>query len=114
MPWINPMIFLPSPDTPSTNRILPLVTANSLQITSRGRVAFNIVPVSQLGKYKLQQQHQQTSSMNSGGEQPNHVIMDFLSPEFVQSIGQRATFSESDIEKVRKTIEQNLWFILVL
>lgn len=97
-------IFL---DTPSTNRILPLVTASSLQITSRGRVAFNIIPVSQLGKYKLEQQ---TSGNGQTKPQSNHIIMDFLSPEFVQSIGQRTTFSESDIEKVGR---ERLWFIQV-
>lgn len=86
-------------DTPSTNRILPLVTANSLQITSRGRVAFNIIPVSQLGKYKLQQQQLTGGPANA---QPNHIIMEFLSPEFVQSIGQRTTFPESDVEKVKE------------
>lgn len=66
-------------------------------------MAFNIIPVSQLGKYKLQQQQTTTTTKNGiGQEQSNHVIMDFLSPEFVQSIGQRTnTFSESDIEKVR-------------
>lgn len=56
-------------------------------------MAFNIIPVSQLGKYKLD---------GFNDQQQNHIIMDFLSPEFVQSIGQqqRTTFSESDIEKV--------------
>lgn len=56
-------------------------------------MAFNIIPVSQLGRYKLDQQQQH----------PHHIIMDFLAPEFVQSIGQQPrtnTFSESDIEKV--------------
>lgn len=79
-------------DTPSTSRILPLVTPNSLQITSRGRVAFNIIPVGQLGIYK---------TPTTSGD----VIMDFLSPEFVQTLATQthqrsATFSESDIEKV--------------
>lgn len=60
-------------------------------------MAFNIIPVSQLGKYKLEQQ---TSGNGQTKPQSNHIIMDFLSPEFVQSIGQRTTFSESDIEKV--------------
>lgn len=108
----NSVDWLPSfvADTPSANRILPLVTTNSLQITARGRVAFNIIPVGQLGKYKLEQQHNQAND----NKDQQHAIMDFLSPDFLQSMGQRNTFSESDIEKVMLiyTEWKALWYNL--
>lgn len=75
-----PTLFL---DTPSTTKILPLVHPSSLQITSRGRVVFNIMPSGQMGA-------------------PNDVTsyISFLSPEYLNSIGKKITFVESDIEKV--------------
>uniref|UniRef100_A0A1B0DFM9 Uncharacterized protein n=1 Tax=Phlebotomus papatasi TaxID=29031 RepID=A0A1B0DFM9_PHLPP len=73
-------------DTPSTSRILPLVTPTSLQITSRGRVAFNIVPAGQTIAHELGQM---------AGDAVKH-----LAPEFLSSMGKKITFSESDIEKV--------------
>ncbi|XP_059612240.1 uncharacterized protein LOC132258783 isoform X2 [Phlebotomus argentipes] len=74
-------------DTPSTSRILPLVTPTTLQITSRGRVAFNIIPAGQTIAHEL--------GRMAGGDAVKH-----LAPEFLSSVGKKITFSESDIEKM--------------
>ncbi|GAB0090488.1 FERM domain [Sergentomyia squamirostris] len=74
-------------DTPSTSRILPLVTPTSLQITSRGRVAFSIIPAGQTIAHDL--------GRMAYGDAVKH-----LAPEFLTSSGKKITFSESDIEKM--------------
>lgn len=74
-------------DTPSTAKILPLVHPSSLQITSRGRVVFNIMPSGQM------------SSLNDVTS-----YISFLSPEYLNSIGKKITFVESDIEKVTNVV----------
>lgn len=72
-----------SPDTSSTTRILPLVHPSNLQITSRGRVVFNIMP---------------SSRMSSLNDVTSYIS--FLPPEYLNSLGKKITFIESDIEKV--------------
>lgn len=74
-------------DTPSTNKIRPLVNPASLHITSRGRVAFNIIPINRT-----------IPGVNSTNDKLN--LMDFLSPEYLKFLDRRGQFSESDIEKV--------------
>ncbi|XP_055676578.1 uncharacterized protein LOC129785936 [Lutzomyia longipalpis] len=74
-------------DTPSTSRILPLVTPTSLQITSRGRVAFNIIPAGQTIAHEL-------------GRMAYGDAVKYLAPEFLTVMGKKFTFSESDIEKM--------------
>lgn len=66
---------------------MPLVNPQSLQITSRGRVVFNVMPTSQIDAC-----HNVNIYMDT---------LSFLSPEFLNSIGTKQMFSESDIEKVR-------------
>lgn len=75
-------------DTPSTNRLLPLVNLSNLQITSRGRVVFNVIPAGQ---------------MNSDNGVTPFSDTSFLSPEYLSSVGKKTSFSESDIEKVKYT-----------
>lgn len=83
----NPF-FISSADTPSTNRLLPLVNLTNLQITSRGRVVFNVIP---------------TGQMNSDNGVTPFSDTSFLSPEYLNSVGKKTSFSESDIEKVKYT-----------
>lgn len=71
-------------DTSSTTRILPLVHPSNLQITSRGRVVFNILPSGQM----------------DGPLNDVTSYMSFLPPEYLSSIGKKITFIESDVEKV--------------
>lgn len=70
-------------DMPSTSRILPLVHPSNLQITSRGRVIFNILPVGQ---------------MESLNDVTSYIS--FLSPEYLNGVGKMCGFVEADIEKV--------------
>ncbi|XP_050073783.1 uncharacterized protein LOC126561562 [Anopheles maculipalpis] len=72
-------------ETPSISKVRPLITPASLQISSRGRVVFSIVPAAQ------QQQHQEALDTT---EEP------FLSPEYINSLGKTIQFSESDVEKM--------------
>ncbi|KAG4070549.1 hypothetical protein HA402_001215 [Bradysia odoriphaga] len=72
-------------NTPSTNRLLPLVNLTNLQITSRGRVVFNVMPAGQ---------------MNSDNDVTPFSDTSFLSPEYLNNIGKKTSFSESDIEKM--------------
>lgn len=79
-----------------------MVTPGSLQITSRGRVAFHVMPVGQLGQCKLNGDAASTADANQ--LDGTATVMAFLAPEFQQSMGhhqQRMSFSESDIEKVK-------------
>lgn len=85
---INQNSIFNFPDTPSTNRLLPLVNLTSLQITSRGRVVFNVVPAGQ---------------MNSDNGVTPFSDTSFLSPEYLNTVGKKTSFSESDIEKVKYT-----------
>lgn len=71
-------------DTSVTNRIIPLVHPSNLQITSRGRVVFSILPSGQ---------------MNSLNDITSYIS--FLPPEYLNNIGKKITFIESDVEKVR-------------
>lgn len=70
-------------DTPSPVRILPLVNADSLRITSRGRVI-----------YKLN---------TTGDVLLVDSVRASLSPEFLKNVNHTISFSESDTEKVSKT-----------
>lgn len=70
---------------PSTSRILPLVHPSNLQITSRGRVIFNILPAGQ---------------MESLNDVTSYIS--FLSPEYLNGAGKMCAFVESDIEKVTR------------
>lgn len=76
--------FLFSPDIFNTNRIIPLIHPSILQITSRGRVIFSILPSGQ---------------MNSLNDITTHIS--FLPPEYLNNIGKKVSFNESDVEKVR-------------
>lgn len=78
-------LFFSVTDTPSVSRILPLVHPSNLQITSRGRVVFNALPSTQ---------------MDSFGDVTSYIS--FLSPEYLNSVGKKLTFVESDVEKVRE------------
>uniref|UniRef100_A0A182PLK0 Protein kinase domain-containing protein n=1 Tax=Anopheles epiroticus TaxID=199890 RepID=A0A182PLK0_9DIPT len=73
--------------TPSISKVRPLITPASLQISSRGRVVFSIVPAPQ-------QQHQEVGQDADGPAEP------FLSPEYINSLGKNVQFSESDVEKM--------------
>lgn len=81
-------LFIKLSDTPSTNRLLPLVNLTNLQITSRGRVVFNVMPAGQ---------------MNTDNGVTPFSDTSFLSPEYLNNIGKKTSFSESDIEKVKYT-----------
>ncbi|XP_035919453.1 uncharacterized protein LOC118517435 isoform X2 [Anopheles stephensi] len=78
-------------ETPSISKVRPLITPASLQISSRGRVVFSIVPAT-TGGQQQQQQHQQDALDIT--EEP------FLSPEYINSLGKTIQFSESDVEKM--------------
>uniref|UniRef100_A0A182TQR1 Uncharacterized protein n=1 Tax=Anopheles melas TaxID=34690 RepID=A0A182TQR1_9DIPT len=85
-------------ETPSISKVRPLITPASLQISSRGRVVFSIVPATGVGGQ--QQQHEQGQNASAPpdfgtSEEP------FLSPEYINSLGKNVQFSESDVEKVR-------------
>lgn len=71
-------------DTSTTTRIIPLIHPSILQITSRGRVVFRILPSGQM------------NSLNSITS-----YISFLPPEYLNNIGKKITFIESDVEKVR-------------
>uniref|UniRef100_A0A182I9G9 Uncharacterized protein n=2 Tax=Anopheles arabiensis TaxID=7173 RepID=A0A182I9G9_ANOAR len=84
--------------TPSISKVRPLITPASLQISSRGRVVFSIVPATG-GVGGQQQQHEQGRNASAApdfgtSEEP------FLSPEYINSLGKNVQFSESDVEKM--------------
>uniref|UniRef100_A0A182YEW7 Uncharacterized protein n=1 Tax=Anopheles stephensi TaxID=30069 RepID=A0A182YEW7_ANOST len=81
-----------SQKTPSISKVRPLITPASLQISSRGRVVFSIVPATTGGQQQQQQQHQQ-DALDITEEA-------FLSPEYINSLGKTIQFSESDVEKM--------------
>ncbi|XP_055617175.1 uncharacterized protein LOC129762698 isoform X2 [Toxorhynchites rutilus septentrionalis] len=85
-------------DTPSITKVRPLISPTGLQITPRGKVIFSIVSVSQ----PLVE-----GSGGGGGAPPSaspptpyFSTKSFLSPEYVNSLGKKINFSESDIEKM--------------
>ncbi|XP_041780175.1 uncharacterized protein LOC121597901 [Anopheles merus] len=88
-------------ETPSISKVRPLITPASLQISSRGRVVFSIVPATGgvSGQQQQQQQHEQGRDASAApdfgtSEEP------FLSPEYINSLGKNVQFSESDVEKM--------------
>ncbi|XP_049289763.1 uncharacterized protein LOC125767322 isoform X2 [Anopheles funestus] len=80
-------------ETPSISKVRPLITPASLQVSSRGRVVFSIVPATG------GQQHQ-THETSAGQEAPDATEEPFLSPEYINSLGKTIQFSESDVEKM--------------
>uniref|UniRef100_A0A8W7PVH9 KIND domain-containing protein n=1 Tax=Anopheles coluzzii TaxID=1518534 RepID=A0A8W7PVH9_ANOCL len=83
-------------ETPSISKVRPLITPASLQISSRGRVVFSIVPATGgVGG----QQHEQG---RDAGAAPDYDTSEepFLSPEYINSLGKNVQFSESDVEKM--------------
>uniref|UniRef100_A0A182W496 Uncharacterized protein n=1 Tax=Anopheles minimus TaxID=112268 RepID=A0A182W496_9DIPT len=85
-------------ETPSISKVRPLITPASLQISSRGRVVFSIVPAT--GGQHQQQHHHQTREPSAGQEAPDATEEPFLSPEYINSLGKTIQFSESDVEKM--------------
>lgn len=80
-------------DTPSPARILPLIDVDSLRITSRGHVV-----------YKLNT----TAQLKSGQDVfICDTVTASLSPEFLNNVNNKISFTESDIEKVRNLINTN-------
>lgn len=82
-----PYLFSIYADTPLTSRIIPVVNPSSLQITSLGRVAFELIPI--YGQMNTFSNITTTST-----------LLNFISPEYLNSIKKNITFTESDIEKV--------------
>lgn len=93
---------------------MPVVRPDSLQITARGRVVFQLFPSSAAttNDQKLwdsvnnnNNNNQHTEAAPKGRPSDVAEMMSFLSPEFRDSINdvqtQQNPFSESDIEKVR-------------
>uniref|UniRef100_A0A336LMW2 CSON002930 protein n=1 Tax=Culicoides sonorensis TaxID=179676 RepID=A0A336LMW2_CULSO len=93
-------------DTPPPNKIRPLVNPQTLQITSRGRVTFSILSANMpliLTHNELNNKVDSglPSEKNNDNIPPfSSIIMDYLSPEYISCISQKAMFSESDIEKM--------------
>ncbi|XP_053681539.1 uncharacterized protein LOC128732319 [Sabethes cyaneus] len=92
-------------DTPSITKVRPLISPTGLQITSRGRVVFNLVSVQQ----PLVQEGTAGGGVppgTGGGGGPasgGGALLDmksYLSPEYVNSLGKKINFSESDVEKM--------------
>ncbi|XP_055377864.1 uncharacterized protein LOC129609770 [Condylostylus longicornis] len=79
-------------DTPSTTKVLPLVKASTIQITSRGRIVFRLTSTSQ---YCCPPNEALTHS-----ESKHFDITSHLSPEYLNSIGKKITFLETDVEKM--------------
>ncbi|XP_055599161.1 uncharacterized protein LOC129748529 [Uranotaenia lowii] len=84
-------------DTPSIGKVRPLITPTGLQITSRGRVVFGIVSAAAAG------------GNGHGGPLPKAADSQpalsgqqkaFLSPEYINCLGKKINFSESDVEKM--------------
>ncbi|KXJ82629.1 hypothetical protein RP20_CCG011864, partial [Aedes albopictus] len=92
--------------TPSITKVRPLISPTGLQITTRGRVVFNIVPVSQ-PLTEVVAAAMSTGSAAAAGENhpvllpPSYVnLKSYLSPEYVNCLGKKPNFSESDVEKM--------------
>ncbi|XP_053668060.1 uncharacterized protein LOC128718460 [Anopheles marshallii] len=86
-------------ETPSISKVRPLITPASLQISSRGRVVFSIVPATG-GQHQPQQHQHQKHESSAGQEAPDATEEPFLSPEYINSLGKTIQFSESDVEKM--------------
>lgn len=71
-------------DTPSPARILPLVNADSIRITSMGRVIYKLHTTVQLENWHVDS------------------VKTSLSPEFLKNINNKISFTESDTEKVSR------------
>lgn len=84
-------------DTSSTTRIIPLVHPSNLQITSRGRVVFNILPSGRMG------------SLNNVTS-----YISYLPPEYLINLGKKITFIESDMEKVSASNCLFFWIVFLL
>nr|XP_029710300.1 uncharacterized protein LOC115256180 [Aedes albopictus] len=103
-----PLISLYSADTPSITKVRPLISPTGLQITTRGRVVFNIVPVSQpLTEVVAAAMSTGSAAAVAAGENhpvlmpPSYVnLKSYLSPEYVNCLGKKPNFSESDVEKM--------------
>lgn len=93
---------MPSTDTPSPNKIRPMVSPGTFQITSRGRVAFAVMSANILDD------NNGISTCNSIGSGSSNMsnegsissMINYLSPEYVSCLGKKVLFNESDIEKV--------------
>ncbi|XP_058829712.1 uncharacterized protein LOC131689005 [Topomyia yanbarensis] len=84
-------------DTPSITKVRPLISPTGLQITARGRVVFNLVSVQQ--PIQIQEGTGTTQQLPSAAG-PFLDMKSYLSPEYVNSLGKKINFSESDIEKM--------------
>lgn len=99
-------LFFPISDTPSPNKIRPLVNPNTFQITSRGRVAFTVVPVVGHTAARHASASSSVGSIDSHHEDNGSKItsissmINYLSPEYISCVGKKVSFTESDIEKV--------------
>lgn len=68
------------PETPSINRVLPVITPKNFLLTSRGRVVYGLLTV----------------------DKHNDCTNEYLSDEFRQAVaGKAINYSESDVEKVK-------------
>lgn len=99
---INFLLILTSAitDIPSPNKIRPMVSSGTFQITSRGRVAFAAVPI-----------HSSPDSVDKDNGMTRNSnltlissMINYLSPEYVSCLGKNVLFNESDIEKVSCSI----------
>lgn len=82
-------------DTPSPNKIRPLVNPHTFQITSRGRVAFTVLPTT------MPLILSNVGDIGSDNVASISSMMNYLSPEYISAASnKKAIFSESDIEKV--------------
>ncbi|EAT36556.1 AAEL011365-PA [Aedes aegypti] len=90
-------------DTPSITKVRPLISPTGLQITTRGRVVFNIVPVSQpLTEVVAAAVASGTNAAAGELMPPSYInLKSYLSPEYVNCLGKKPNFSESDVEKKR-------------
>ncbi|XP_063704229.1 LOW QUALITY PROTEIN: uncharacterized protein LOC134833731 [Culicoides brevitarsis] len=93
-------------DTPPPNKIRPLVNPNTFQITSRGRVSFTVLPANMPLMLAVTCSDFMPGARFSARDDAENVaaisslMMNYLSPEYISCASKKATFSESDIEKM--------------
>ncbi|XP_055524142.1 uncharacterized protein LOC129717898 isoform X2 [Wyeomyia smithii] len=93
-------------DTPSITKVRPLISPTGLQITSRGRVVFNLVSVQQplvqegAGPPQASAPAGGAGPGGGGGSGAFLDMKSYLSPEYLSSLGKKINFSESDVEKM--------------
>uniref|UniRef100_A0A182JG05 FERM and PDZ domain-containing protein 2 n=1 Tax=Anopheles atroparvus TaxID=41427 RepID=A0A182JG05_ANOAO len=80
-------------ETPSITKVRPLITPATLQISSRGRVVFSLIPA-------VRPSPVPEPWAGGQGAEVSEQESPFLSPEYINSLGKGVQFNESDVEKM--------------